>query len=450
MSENRRYDAVDPHPATLMRSMERARKSLDLILPNEDSIIRFQRWDVFSRLSSLASKRDIVVRVVCVFSEATQRTIREFFPFIQFKPISLEWETYRIILIVDGSEILFFEPTGPTRRMGAADDGGRIAPQIMQEDGSDSDRGLQMTGAFDMSSKPMLVQAWIEVFKGLLRQREQFEALVSEKHYTEFLLDLLSHDIGNYHQIILLSLELAQMVSAQNGGTWEHPSSPEGGSAEDMNLKLSEILARARDTLERSVRLVNNVKLLGKLRGEGQASLEARDLLSTIEESGRTVNQEEVSTSTSINRKTLELNVIPGRGLDDPERPYVLADELLGEVFVNLFSNTLKYTDADVVRVDVSIERHEIGPTAFLEVSVLDYGHGIHDEVKDKVFDRFSNYAVGTGLGLSIVNALITRYQGKLWVEDRVSGAYSKGACFGMLLKRAPAPIDRRDPNRPI
>ncbi|HXZ23420.1 MAG TPA: ATP-binding protein, partial [Methanomassiliicoccales archaeon] len=35
-----------------------------------------------------------------------------------------------------------------------------------------------------------------------------------------------------------------------------------------------------------------------------------------------------------------------------------------------------------------------------------------------------------TGLGLAIVRALVERYRGRVWIEDRVAGDYSKGARF--------------------
>jgi signal transduction histidine kinase len=38
------------------------------------------------------------------------------------------------------------------------------------------------------------------------------------------------------------------------------------------------------------------------------------------------------------------------------------------------------------------------------------------------------------GLGLYIVRSLVDSYGGKVWVEDRVQGDYSKGARFVVML----------------
>jgi signal transduction histidine kinase len=382
---------------------------------------------------------------MCVFSGRTLLTIREFFPFIQFKSIKVEWDTSRVVLIRDESEILFFEPVkrapgrDPGREHGGRSSRAGGATEVVGN--GPFDGGLRIIDSFSASSKPLLVQAWIEVFKGLLQQRDQFEALESEKHYADFLLDLLSHDIGNYNQIILLNLELAQAVSAVPGGG--RKPGPDGGADvdDDESTDLTANLTRARDALQRSLRLVDNVKLLGKLRSTDVVKLEAKNLLASIDESKRGVAQggegaASSSSRRSANRKRLE-TFIRGPESAGGNQPYVLADDFLGEIFVNLFSNALKYTDSERVKVDIAIEEQEIGATPFWEISVSDYGRGIPDAVKDNVFDRYSKFARGTGLGLSIVSALVTRYEGKIWAGDRVFGDYSKGAKFGILLKRA-------------
>jgi signal transduction histidine kinase len=37
-------------------------------------------------------------------------------------------------------------------------------------------------------------------------------------------------------------------------------------------------------------------------------------------------------------------------------------------------------------------------------------------------------------MGLSLVKALINRYGGKVWVENRVYGDYSRGSVFAFVL----------------
>jgi signal transduction histidine kinase len=39
-------------------------------------------------------------------------------------------------------------------------------------------------------------------------------------------------------------------------------------------------------------------------------------------------------------------------------------------------------------------------------------------------------------MGLSIVKALVDRYEGKIWVENRVYDDYTRGSVFNILLKK--------------
>ncbi len=59
-----------------------------------------------------------------------------------------------------------------------------------------------------------------------------------------------------------------------------------------------------------------------------------------------------------------------------------------------------------------------------------------------QLFQRFENLDTGMaaeshGLGLSVVKALVDRYQGKVWVEDRIKGDQGKGSVFVIMLPKA-------------
>ncbi|MFB9750905.1 ATP-binding protein [Paenibacillus hodogayensis] len=92
------------------------------------------------------------------------------------------------------------------------------------------------------------------------------------------------------------------------------------------------------------------------------------------------------------------------------------------QVMHNLLSNAIKYSpEAD--RVAVHIARS--GDEAVIEVQ--DFGLGIPDEAKDKLFTKF--YRVdnsdrrqigGTGLGLSIVKEIVESHQGSLTFESEL------------------------------
>ena len=112
----------------------------------------------------------------------------------------------------------------------------------------------------------------------------------------------------------------------------------------------------------------------------------------------------------------------------------VIANEMLGVVFNNLFSNSLKYGGNDV-QIWVSCKDAGDG---FVVVEIADDGPGISDGMKSKIFDRFTSDTKtrsSYGLGLHIVKMLIEGYGGKVWADDRIPGKPDKGAVIRFTLR---------------
>jgi signal transduction histidine kinase len=111
----------------------------------------------------------------------------------------------------------------------------------------------------------------------------------------------------------------------------------------------------------------------------------------------------------------------------------VFADDMLGVIFNNLFSNCLKFGGP---KTHIEVEARETS-NDMLEISVTDTGTGISDAMKPQVFDRFekdlktrSSY----GLGLHIVKMLVENYGGRVWADDRIPGDPAQGAAIRLTL----------------
>ena len=114
----------------------------------------------------------------------------------------------------------------------------------------------------------------------------------------------------------------------------------------------------------------------------------------------------------------------------------VLSNDMLGVVFDNLFSNSLKFGGSDV---SIDISTRDAGDR-MLEISVADNGPGISDEMKPGVFDRFAKDTKtrsSYGLGLHIVKMLVEGYGGKVWADDRIPGDPSSGVVIRFTLRLA-------------
>jgi signal transduction histidine kinase len=106
----------------------------------------------------------------------------------------------------------------------------------------------------------------------------------------------------------------------------------------------------------------------------------------------------------------------------------------------------VKFDASKRVKVEVTISEEALAAGASWVVSVADRGRGIPDDRKSAVFERFATGMTGIkgfGLGLSIVKSIVDNYGGRIWVEDRVKGDFTKGTVFKIVLPKAhPAPSD--------
>jgi len=68
----------------------------------------------------------------------------------------------------------------------------------------------------------------------------------------------------------------------------------------------------------------------------------------------------------------------------------VIAEDLIEEIFVNLFSISVKYTDSAEVKIDVLITEYFIGEVKYWMITLSDHGKGIPDSMKKDLFERFN------------------------------------------------------------
>ncbi|RCV64131.1 Signal transduction histidine kinase [Methanophagales archaeon] len=106
----------------------------------------------------------------------------------------------------------------------------------------------------------------------------------------------------------------------------------------------------------------------------------------------------------------------------------VLADESLNSVIDNIISNAVVHGKTD--KIDIKIgERGE-----YCEIKIADYGVGIPEEIKAKIFEERFAYGEtgGTGFGLHIVKKAMETYGGHVRVEENTP----RGAVFVLILRK--------------
>ena len=112
---------------------------------------------------------------------------------------------------------------------------------------------------------------------------------------------------------------------------------------------------------------------------------------------------------------------------------------ILGEAFSlqqmlnNLVDNAVRYsaTKALTTKQAKNVEIHIQQQTNRVLLSVIDFGDGIADEEKKRVFERFyrANYEIsGSGVGLAMVKEITDRHQASITISD----TYPTGATIGV------------------
>jgi len=244
----------------------------------------------------------------------------------------------------------------------------------------------------------------VSVFADISERKRMEKRILEEKREAEFYTDLVTHDLNNINQTLMISLELLRHDLAEN-----HPHLP--------------LVVDAMDQTKRSAALITKVQKLFRIRASDIA-LESVDLHDMLEKArSATLAQSPPSTEILIH--------LPKEAIQ------VLADGLLEELLVNLFSNAVKFNPSKRVKVRVVVNRQRVNKGDYCRIRITDYGVGIPDEQKPLLFQRFKRPRTpvrGAGLGLSIVKTLVDRYHGNIEVADRVPHDHSKGTVFSVWL----------------
>ena len=223
-----------------------------------------------------------------------------------------------------------------------------------------------------------------------------------------FYKDLFAHDINNILQIMNSSAELISLQLKDSN------------QLEDIE-NIANIIKKQ---VSRGTKLVNNVRILSELEESEiliQPTKACDILLKSVEYVKKAYN---------------DRNIIVEIDCPDNEI-YVIANELLQDVFENILINAIKYNENPSIEILINILRWTYENNAYYRFEFIDNGIGIQDERKRLIFERKNGDLrsdKGMGLGLSLVSKIVNYYNGKIWIEDKVKGDYSKGSKFIIIL----------------
>jgi PAS domain S-box-containing protein len=242
--------------------------------------------------------------------------------------------------------------------------------------------------------------------RDITTRRRMETDLAAKASEVELYNDILTHDLNNINQTTLTYINM--LLSGDFG---------------DLNPDQDRFLGTCQRQIDRCTSLIEKIKTLSELRTSPSGPLTSINVGKVIEKVIETLQE-----TYSGREVKIEFEYSNGK--------MASADQLIRQLFHNLFENALKHAGTDRVEIRVRMELVERDGRSFVEVAVEDNGPGVRDEQKLSIFGRFecSRPHKGSGLGLAIVRALAERYHGSVWVEDRVPGDQTAGARFMVRL----------------
>ncbi|MEW6202595.1 MAG: PAS domain-containing sensor histidine kinase [bacterium] len=240
----------------------------------------------------------------------------------------------------------------------------------------------------------------LAIVRDITERKFAEEAIVSAKKEAEFYLDLMTHELTNFNQTALVNLTLLERVA-------------------ELDKKQKKYLVSCKRQVMKSENLISKGRALSGVKHIKKESLFSIDISKYIRD---TISM--VKTLYSGKHIEVEFELLGEK--------IAVGNELLESVLMNVLENAIKHSSEDKVWIAVSVTDAEDNPQKFWEIRVEDKGPGVPDEIKEKIFGRFKRFGDerGMGLGLSLAKAIVEKFGGRIWVEDRVKGDHSQGSVF--------------------
>ena len=279
---------------------------------------------------------------------------------------------------------------------------------------------------FDIKGKLSILLTMIDISRKIKIERELKE---SEEKYRDaynqvnLYKNLFAHDIGNILQSIYFSIELFERSDKFHMEVYD----------------FKDMVKNCKKKIQRGKSLIFNVYQLSQVEST-EKPLQKINAFNFLESS---IN---LLSGSNYDKK---INITLDSSISFPEEKlYVYANDFLSDVFENIIINAIKHNINQQVEILIKISSYNQNDKDYYKFEFLDNGNGISDELKSNIFKSNDNkyeYGKGLGIGLSLVKLVVSRYEGKIWVEDRIKGDYSKGSNFIILLPKAkiahPIPI---------
>lgn len=284
-------------------------------------------------------------------------------------------------------------------------EGGNPFPVEISFSPLQTEDGLVVISAIRDISERKKTEEQIRQLNTSLEERvlERTDALMRSNEELEQFAYVASHDLQEPLRAVSL---YAQLLSRRYHGQLEG----------DANQYIDFVVEGA----ERMRRLVDDLLDFSRVEARGADYFAAMNCDEALDDATRNLRSLIEETGTVVTRNGL---------------PRITGDLIqMTRLFQNLLVNSIKYRSSESPLIHVTAE--ENGDDWV--VSVRDNGIGIDPQYAEKVFGIFKcldprDARSGSGMGLAICRKIVSRHQGRIWVESAVG----KGATFFFTLPKS-------------
>ncbi|MBN1802599.1 MAG: PAS domain S-box protein [Candidatus Lokiarchaeota archaeon] len=220
--------------------------------------------------------------------------------------------------------------------------------------------------------------------------------------------DIVIHDVNNVLQLMQSSEDLYKYYRAEGCELSE----------------IDEILVNMDKSIERGIQIVQNARKLSQVE-ETDLLNQSLNLYKYLEDSVNALKNKHENRDINVHIDAFSEKII------------IKANELLFDVFDNIFANSIKYNQNPKIEIIVKISEFLLNQEKYIKLEFIDNGIDVPDEQKALIFEegrKAVKSGKGLGFGLTLVKKIVESYRGRVWVEDRVKGDPSQGTNFVLLV----------------